>query len=304
VHYPARVTEPKDLILALFQHTWGPSLAALVKPNTPPLSLPAELLSTSAGALASASEHEDATLAALIQWFWSRNQFVELDEDSQAELADSVETALHDLEALPLTSSLSTLSRHRNELAAFVRTRFGSAPREVVCSEYSPELQLQILGLRIDTLKAPVLDIGCGPSAALVQYLRAHGVESKGLDRALAPGLGIEADWLSFAYQTERPGMALSHLGFSLHFLHHHLTGGDSAFAYARTYMNILRALRPLGSFCYTPGLPFIESMLDTKLYRVEHVPFASELRVASLTQIEAATGLSLSHATHVARVS
>ncbi|MDB4991033.1 MAG: Methyltransferase type 11 [Myxococcaceae bacterium] len=294
--------------MSLFQQAWGPSFTALVKPSDGGLELPAELLLAATPALASASEHEDAVQAALMAWFWSRNQFIELDDESQAELAESVERALAKMQQQPTRAAVApVLSAHRQELAAFVRARFGKTPREVVCSEYTPELQLEVLGLGLDKLSElapPVLDIGCGPSAALVSYLREHGVEADGLDRAVPSQLGSAADWLTFPYEAHRAGTALSHLGFSLHFLHHHLAGGDTAFAYARTYMTILRSLKPRGRFVYTPGLPFLEGMLDTNLYRVKRVKFASELRVASLRQIESSTGLSLSYAAHVERVS
>ncbi|MDB4975674.1 MAG: Methyltransferase type 11 [Myxococcaceae bacterium] len=304
----ARVSTPKELILALFAHAWGPSLTALAKPAQGLLELPDAVLRDALPALAVASEHEDAVAHALVAWLWSRNQFAELDEELQAELADSVESALHKLQTQPTRAAiLPVLSTHRDELRALVRARFGNQPREVVCSEYSAELQLEVLGVplaKLGELRQPVLDIGCGESAALVRFLRARGVAAQGLDRVVPSELGVTGDWLTFPYQELRPATALSHLGFSLHFLHHHLAGGDGAFAYARAYMTILRSLAARGRFLYTPGLPFLESMLDPLLYRVKRVNFASELRVPSLRQIEEATGLSLSYATHVERVS
>ena len=301
LRYPPRVSEPPALLLSLFQHAWGASLSELTKPSPGALVLPGGTADELAAALAEAGLHEDAVFAALQRWLWSRNQFLELSEDSQAELAESVERALHQLQAQ--ADVASTLASHRDELAAFVQAHLGKSPREVVCAEYTPELQLQILGLGSVALAEPVLDIGCGESAGLVRFLRARGVRAQGLDRAVRGELGFTADWLSFPYEAHRPGTALSHQGFSLHFLHHHLKPGDGAFAYARAYMAILRALLPGGRFVYTPGLPFLEDMLDADLYRVQRVTFASELRVASLRQIEAATGLSLSYATHVERV-
>ncbi len=42
--------------------------------------------------------------------------------------------------------------------------------KRVACAEYSPALQMEILGLRMEDLPAPVLDLGCGKSGALVGY--------------------------------------------------------------------------------------------------------------------------------------
>jgi hypothetical protein len=289
----------REELVVMFRVAWGDSLAS---PAT------GELASEVAGpaSLTGASAHAAAISRELSRWLWSRNQFALLDDAARGELADGVARALAQMEQTNQVGP--ALRQHRRELAAFVRAHFGDAPRDVVCAEYDPALQLALLGLYADELAEPVLDIGCGARAALVQLLREqHGVEAHGIDRAIeqdvAPEVASTADWLSFAYPRGKYGSVLSHHGFTLHFLHHHLAAGDTAFDYARTYMTILRSLAPGGRFAYTPGLPFLESMLDASLYRVHRVPFAEALRVASLRKIEASTGLSLSHATHVERL-
>lgn len=130
----------------------------------------------------------------------------------------------------------------------------------------------------------------------------ARGWLAHGIDRVAPPELSLGSDWLQFEYGEARFGTVLSHLGFSLYFLHHHLAGRDTAFDYARTYMAILRGLTIGGLFAYTPGLPFLEALLDAGKYRVRHVPFADPLRVPVLHDIERRSGLALSHATHVER--
>jgi hypothetical protein len=287
---------------ALFLQAWGGSLEQLCR-ATEPLAL-ASFDDASRSQVR--QEAKLATLPAslldeLVEWLWSRNQFLVLDSAAKQELLATLESALGELSA---QSDLEgALARHRAELASFVRARLGPEPRDVVSAEYSPELQLRVLGLAIETLKAPVLDVGCGPQAALVRALRSSGLSARGLDRLAPTELGSRDDWLTFAYGTARWGTVLSHLGFSLHFLHHHLARRDSAYAYARVYMAILRALAVGGRFVYTPGLPFVETLLEASTYRVHHVPFAAELRVDSLVAIEQQTGLALSHATHVERL-
>lgn len=306
---------PSELI-PLFRGAWGDSLSALVQPSSlarepsaqvdssPGASLEApaaELPASFAGAAA----HAGTLVAELERWLWSRHQFVQLSLAERAELGQSITRALLGLEQTGDVAS--TLVVHRAELAAFVRARFGATPREVVCAEYSPELQLAVLGLAGARLAEPILDVGCGEQALLVGWLRARGLDATGLDRALRSELGrapgTDGDWLKFDYGRERYGSVLSHLGFTLHFLHHHLAQRDAAYDYARAYMAILGSLKPGGRFVYTPGLPFLEPLLERSMYRVHHVPFTDELRVASLRQIEASTGLSLSHATHVERL-
>lgn len=134
---------------------------------------------------------------------------------------------------------------------------------EVVCAEYGPELQLGVLGLALEELREPVLDVGAGRDARLVRALRAAGKDAHALDRDADPALGVRADWLEFDFGTARWGSIVSHLAFSLHFFHQHLRSEKEAGRYAHTYMRMLRALTPGGLLAYAPGLPFIEGHLD-----------------------------------------
>lgn len=144
--------------------------------------------------------------------------------------------------------------------------------RPVVCSEYDPDLQCHLLGIEPGALLEPVLDVGCGQHAPLVRALRAHGLAVAGVDRVAAPLEGVtEADWMSLPLRAGEWGTIISHLAFSLHFLHHHLRPESSAAdRYAQRYMELLSALRPGGAFVYAPGLPFFERLLPAERYKVE----------------------------------
>jgi SAM-dependent methyltransferase len=267
----------------LFQTTWGSSLRELVGPE--PADLEGALAPLAEGAKFKNTRAEVASvMVALERWLWSRNQF---------------ERALKGMQRA--SHVRSALRQHRKELSAWARAKLGEEPREVTCAEYTPELQLRVLS--VDMLRAPVLDVGCGPNASLVRHLRERRVDAMGLDRALDAELGVAGDWLNYDYGQARFGSIVSHQSFSLHFLHHHHGSGDEAYDYARTYMNILRALVPGGLFAYAPGLPFIEGILEPTKYRVQRVAFAPELRVPALVDVEQRTGLMLSYATHVERL-
>jgi len=287
-------------VRALFRRAWGDSLEQLAAPAAA-----LDELSTEQRVRLRHEASEPGVVAALsselVRWLWTRNQFLEIELAGQAELSRSIRRALKRLDAgEPLEQALAS---HREELGAFVRTRLGPAPRDVVSSEYSAALQLEVLGLSDSKLEAPLLDVGCGPDALLVRLLRTRGLDARGLDRTPPADVATFGDWLTFDYGEQRWGTVLSHLGFSLYFLHQHLAGRDAAFDYARTYMAILRSLVRGGRFVYTPGLPFLEEMLDGALYRVQRVAFADQLRVPMLGDIEQRTGLSLSHAVHVERL-
>ncbi|MGC4070481.1 MAG: hypothetical protein QM784_38615 [Polyangiaceae bacterium] len=80
----------------------------------------------------------------------------------------------------------------------------------------------------------------------------------------------LAKDWFDVRFEPSSLGTVVSHLAFSLHFLHHHWHSGERAYEYARKYMELLHALVPGGRLVYAPGLPFIEEMLDTGTFNVE----------------------------------
>lgn len=295
------MSNTEALLIPLFREAWGASLEELARRDAAPF-----VLGEQHGALANAElrEAEQAKVPLfreLVRFLWSRNQFHELDQAARTELARIIARALASIARGEELAS--ALDQHRRELAAFVRAQYGESPREVLCAEYTPALQLAVLGLEGSKLSGPLLDLGCGPSASLVRTLRAQGMVAHGLDRDAPGEVASSGDWLTFEYGTSRWATVLSHLGFTLHFLHHHLARGDTAYDYARAYMAILRSLKPGGRFVYTPGLPFLESLLEAETYRVHHVRFADELRVPALSEIERQTGLDLSYASHVERL-
>lgn len=141
----------------------------------------------------------------------------------------------------------------------------------VPCSEYNPEFQLQILGIAGIELMSPILDIGCGQSGNLVNYLVANGYKAIGIDRYSITTQNItQADWLEYNYGEQQWGTIISNLGFSNHFRHHNLRNDGDFITYAKTYMNILQSLRFGGSFFYAPDLPFVEEYLDSKKFSLK----------------------------------
>lgn len=142
----------------------------------------------------------------------------------------------------------------------------------VACSEYSPELQITILKINLNTLTEPVLDIGCGKNGNLVNYLTKLGIKASGIDRfTFNQDSFISFDWLEYDYGCEQWGTITSNLGFSNHFKHHNLREDGNFIGYAKKYMEILKSLKIGGSFHYAPDLPFIERYLDTKQFEVNN---------------------------------
>jgi hypothetical protein len=158
-----------------------------------------------------------------------------------------------------------------NPFAEKIYTTAASGIEPVPCFEYSPELQLNILNINLDTLMEPVLDIGCGKQGNLVRFLQQKNIAAFGLDRFSFDNQNlISADWLEYRYESKKWGTIISNLGFSNHFKHHHQREDGNYIEYARKYMEILNSLKSGGCFYYAPDLPFIEKFLNDAQFRVE----------------------------------
>lgn len=283
----ARRDETVEAVCALLA-AQGVSLTTL-----PTLTLAPESVGPLARAVARSRPAQRALARRLGAWLRAQNQFLVLDEATLAELERGIASA-----AGRLARAESTASEVARELAAFVSDRLGGA-REVVAGQYSPAVQLEVLGLTVATLRGPVLDVGCGKNAHLVRHLRARGVDATGLD-VDAPGDAERGDWLTFDYGAARWGTVLSHLGFSLHFWHQHHASAERARAYAETYLRIVRGLATGGVFAYAPSLPFFEPVLPRGALRITHHRFDGGDAMRSLAET---SGIDLAESTRVERL-
>lgn len=163
---------------------------------------------------------------------------------------------------LKLRNILGTI----DELRIFPKDERFIAP--IPCSEYSAEIQLEILNINIEEIKEPILDFGCGSNANLVHYLRELGLEAYGIDRTVRNKLfTIQENWFEYEFKPNYWGTIISHLSFTNHFKRNHFKKNGNHITYARKYMELLDSLKPGGEFYYTPDLPFIEQFLSPDLY-------------------------------------
>lgn len=165
-----------------------------------------------------------------------------------------------------------------------------STVKMVVCAEYAATLQMKVLHMDIGQLKEPVLDIGCGPHAHMVQYLRQLGVKAYGVDRFIAsPAAYLKVgDWLDFNLPGNYWGTIISNLSFSNHFLHHHQRNSADCQRYAGKYMEILHALDTGGSYHYAPALPMVEQYLSPEEFMIRHYPVNEEFSNSIITKLKA----------------
>jgi len=235
-------------------------------------------------------------------YLYENNQFITLTQEHRTQLAQlyreyfrEMVDVLADQRSHLADAMRDLVERHLRKLQTFIWGLDRSAEdhpllnHQAVCAEYSPELQLRILGVDLDTLLEPVLDIGCGMNAKLVTHLRDVGIEAYGVDRLVtaAPYL-IEADWIEFALEPESWGTILSHMAFSNHFLFHHYYRYGVPGQFAAKYREFLDALKDGGSLHYAPPLPFIEQFLPRAQYAVQQMapPLRSGATAASATCI------------------
>jgi hypothetical protein len=217
-----------------------------------------------------------------LEFTYENNQYISVGQKEESDLENIYQIYLQemkkilraDIPAEEIKQQLELLiARHfmslHNNLSGYLDNPISEDSMDnaifnrVVCRQYSPALQLKILGIGLETIKRPVLDIGCGKTGQLVNYLNGMGVETYGVDRIVADSEYLtEADWLEFPLIPESWGTIISHMAFSNHFSFQHLYKNGKPEPYARQYMKILTALQPGGSFYYSPGLPFIEGLL------------------------------------------
>jgi hypothetical protein len=212
-----------------------------------------------------------------LQEFCRINQYYTFDKQAQASLRDLYVDLFTNIKGRKTTIDLIAEKHYDNlikwlqETNPFAEKLYagkGEIIEPVACSEYSPELQVEILQIDLDQIIGPVLDIGCGKKGKLVLYLRKKGIEAYGFDRFADnhPFLS-NSDWLAYKYEKNTWGTITSNLGFSNHFQHHHFRNDGNYIDYAKKYMDILNSLKISGCFHYAPDLPFVEQYLDEEKY-------------------------------------
>jgi hypothetical protein len=222
----------------------------------------------------------DLFVSSTREYIYQNNQFITLSPADQWELAglylefvaDMAETLARAGHAAEIEDRFqAAMERHLAALHAFtlrLEREHGAGGSslihsQVACKEYSPDLQLEVLGINVNQLAEPILDVGCGKRGELVHHLRRAGIKVVGMDRLVqdSPYL-VEADWLQARFEPCSWGTIVSHMAFSNHFRFHHLYRHGVPGAYAAKFVEMLSWLKPGGAFYYAPGLPFIEALL------------------------------------------
>lgn len=218
-----------------------------------------------------------------VQEFCKVNQYYNFDKQAQlalrsiyAELLTNLKNSQYSIDSIAGRhyASLIKWLQETNSFAEKIYNSKGELIESVACSEYSPELQVEILQIDLNQITEPVLDIGCGKQGNLVLYLRQKGIKAYGFDRFTynSPFLS-NSDWFDYKFEKDKWGTIVSNLGFSNHFQHHHFRNDGNYISYARRFMDILNSLKIGGCFHYAPDLPFVEQYLDKDKYLLTKQP-------------------------------
>ncbi|HBG41564.1 MAG TPA: hypothetical protein DEF88_12210 [Porphyromonadaceae bacterium] len=218
------------------------------------------------------------TCEKVVEEFCRVNQYYSFGEDDKKRLKDIYRDLYFDIiqKKIPMNllserhyQNLKSWVEESNPFSKIMYQKEDITVQPVVCCEYSADIQKHILHLQLEELPEPILDVGSGKHGNLVKSLRAAGLIVYGIDRFSDCSWVEKADWLTYDYGMEKWGTIISNLGFSNHFLHHHLREEGNFIGYAKKYMEILNSLKLHGRMYYAPELPFIEQYLDKNSYSI-----------------------------------
>lgn len=141
------------------------------------------------------------------------------------------------------------------------------------CEYYNAKVQISILGIDVSTLLEPIIDVGCGKSAYMVEYVKELGFDICGIDRycEVESKSITRISWDDYNFKRGHYGTVISHMAFSNHFVYHYLRNDSIDYRYAIKYKEMLDSLKNNGSFYYAPSVPFIEKYLNEDEYKVEY---------------------------------
>lgn len=233
----------------------------------------------------------------LIEKIYAINQYVRIEYEKVVELEAIYR---HTWQEMLRTGDIQAILRnyHYPELSGWIATLYPkvfienleSSPLigSVVCEEYSVQLQVEALGINLNDIQEPVIDIGCGSHANFVRYLRSVGIEAYGFDRLLTESEFFleSADWLDYSFEPDTWGTITSNMAFTNHIVYTYQYDKAQFEQYMLKLKEILESLTVNGRFFYAPSLPFVEQALDPMRYKVERRQIVEGVYGSCITKI------------------
>lgn len=258
-----------------------------------------ELLASDPDAFSKSALQSSVSFASemLIKRLYAINQFVRVSEQKKRELEDIY---LRTWKRIVETKNIQVMLKdhHYPELTNWIaslypqsfRKHLRDLPRvgQVICEEYSPQLQIDLLRLDLQALQQPVLDLGCGSMAGLTRHLRMLDIEAYGVDRQIEKEEIYlqQMDWLEYKFETDKWGSILSNMAFTNHLHYANYHDRAQLELYLRKFKDILESLMVGGSFYYAPSAPFIEERLELNTYHVEHYNVIRDIQSTRIIKV------------------
>ena len=232
------------------------------------------------------------TVEKTISAIFSINQFLHITDEQKQNLYNIYRESWSNYD--PKSPEQSILEHHKrlskwisqlypSEFAFLLRTKdqIGS----VVNAQYSADFQMKILGLEIENLMEPIIDIGCGSHANLVRYICKHKNKVLGIDRVIEykSEHTKEINWLDFQFLPCFYGTVIANMSFSNHLIYHIQNKTPYLQAYLSKYKEIIASIKKGGVFVYAPSLLFIEEMLDKTKYSIKVTVWGNNNKVTKI---------------------
>jgi hypothetical protein len=233
----------------------------------------------------------------LLKRLYAINQFLQIDEQKMRLLEGIyLRTWQRIVETKNVQATLKDY--HYPELADWISSSYPQSFLEplrssptighVICEEYSPQLQIELLKLDVHTLKQPLLDIGCGSTASLVRHLHTLRVDAHGIDRQIEKEETYleQMDWLGYEFEPDTWGTIISNMAFTNHLIYAYHHDNTQLELYLRKFNEIIASLTIGGSFHYAPSVPFVEQRLKTNLYMIERLKIVKDISMTRVMRL------------------
>lgn len=235
--------------------------------------------------------------ASLVSKIYARNQYIQIDKRAQDSLKRIyIESWQNLVETKEIESTIR--NHHYPRIRAFLEqtyphslavglqkaTQLGRVP----CGEYSAGLQTRIFRFQRETIKEPILDIGCGAKGNLVRFLRSQRLEAYGLDRTIDDKTDflIEADWFDYDYGLCKWGTVFSNLSLANHLMYAQRYDRGKVPLYLNVFSDVLDSLSVGGSFTFAPAVPQMEEHVDLGRYMTNRWELPPVARVMEIRRI------------------
>lgn len=218
------------------------------------------------------------TTETVLEIFYGINQYINIQQTDMKDFEDIYKTTFDKISDENINEiMINHYQRLSTWLSQFYPNHFINQLSEqdkigmVLNEEYSAEFQINILDLEVTNLDEPIIDIGCGKTGNLICKLNEMGKKAVGIDRIIRADKKYlkENNWFEFNFENDKWGTIISNMSFTNHLLYTYKNDNENLEKYLMKYKELLDALKPGGSFIYTPSVPFLENYIDGIKYTV-----------------------------------